>query len=652
MGAAVQIRANHSANLSTFLIQSASKVFAVSGTTASATLLKGQKAGTANVVCLVQNIFNSPASGVTDSAGNSYTRVDLLTGTTANFEFWVSTNINSWPSGNVVTAVWPIASSSRSITIGQYDGIIDVDAKASKFTASAGPAAVSVKTNQDNDLLVVFLVPLAPATITVPDPAFTLDDFMVHPAGLSDRALYHQGVGAAGTYPFSATLGSATNWAVTEVAFTSAVSTPVSATCTFKANSSANIRVTKLLVGKPDPFDAVISATLTRGAGVLGGALSASDTFRVTASANLRVTRPVAARVTIRAQHSAALTRGSGLFGGTLRGVIDPINFVNRATLTRLSGINDGTLVGVNEPFEGVITARLAVTRPLRVSAKLQWVNTAKLVATKALRGVTDPFNANHHAALTQSVTVLGLAVQVVIDVNSIATLAARKPLVGPDKFRAAHLAALTRGAGIFGGTLATNVVVKASNRATLTRTGGALGGALVVLCKPRLVATAELASGRKLASKCTVHSNVTALLLSIQSGMTFVCTDLLFDFLLRGVDDDFPDTLYVGLMTTTPSDAGPGTELTSVQVGGYHRFALLVSPFSWGTLAGGKTVNATKIDFGVPTSGAITVPYWGIWASPTGTDLLMWGGLLPPAFVQLGVPYSFAIGSLGVRGV
>ena len=127
-------------------------------------------------------------------------------------------------------------------------------------------------------------------------------------------------------------------------------------------------------------------------------------------------------------------------------------------------------------------------------------------------------------------------------------------------------------------------------------------------------------------------------------------------DWLLRGQAFTPPATVYVGLFTATPSDAGGGTEVVG---GSYARVAVASSLVNWAGTQGpgttttssgsnGQTSNNVAVTF--PTSSASwgTVAWFGVFDAASGGNLLGWGTLgVGPQAVPSGNTPSFAPGTL-----
>lgn len=132
-----------------------------------------------------------------------------------------------------------------------------------------------------------------------------------------------------------------------------------------------------------------------------------------------------------------------------------------------------------------------------------------------------------------------------------------------------------------------------------------------------------------------------------------------LIDQIFRGQAYTFPATLYVGLFTASPADAGGGTEVTG---NGYARVAVTGSLANWaGTQSAGSTVassgtggttsNNNVITFPTPTpSGWGTVVGMGIFDASSNGNLLFYGGLTTSKTINSGDAVTFPAGSLSVQ--
>lgn len=132
-----------------------------------------------------------------------------------------------------------------------------------------------------------------------------------------------------------------------------------------------------------------------------------------------------------------------------------------------------------------------------------------------------------------------------------------------------------------------------------------------------------------------------------------------LVDAFLRGQTFTMPTTVYVGLATTTGSDAACGTE---VATGSYARVSVTSSLTNWaGTQSsasttassgtGGTTSNNAAITFPAPTANWATVTEFCVFDASTAGNLLFRSALTTSKTVNNGdAAPSFAISALTLQ--
>ena len=100
------------------------------------------------------------------------------------------------------------------------------------------------------------------------------------------------------------------------------------------------------------------------------------------------------------------------------------------------------------------------------------------------------------------------------------------------------------------------------------------------------------------------------------------------------------PATLYVGLYTATPNDAGGGTEVSGT---GYARQSAAF------TTSGDTTSNPAAIEF--PTAGSNwgTVTHVGVFDASTSGNLLAYGALSTSKLVESGDVFRIPAGDLDI---
>jgi hypothetical protein len=118
-----------------------------------------------------------------------------------------------------------------------------------------------------------------------------------------------------------------------------------------------------------------------------------------------------------------------------------------------------------------------------------------------------------------------------------------------------------------------------------------------------------------------------------------------LIDRLFRGQAYTFPTNLYFGLLTSAPSDAGGGTEVSG---GSYARVDMVASMANFAGTQGagtttassgtsGTTSNNVNITFPSPTGSWGVISYVGVYDASTSGNLLCWGALTTPKTVNSG---------------
>ena len=112
---------------------------------------------------------------------------------------------------------------------------------------------------------------------------------------------------------------------------------------------------------------------------------------------------------------------------------------------------------------------------------------------------------------------------------------------------------------------------------------------------------------------------------------------------------------VYVGLMTTSSSDTGPGTEVSG---NAYQRVAVDCNTTAWAKTDGatqtgpstgvsGTTSNNAAVNFPTPSAGWGTVSAFGIWDNLTGGNLLIYADLTASKVINTSDVVSFPISSL-----
>lgn len=108
------------------------------------------------------------------------------------------------------------------------------------------------------------------------------------------------------------------------------------------------------------------------------------------------------------------------------------------------------------------------------------------------------------------------------------------------------------------------------------------------------------------------------------------------------------PATIYIGLYTTNPTDAGGGTEVSG---NNYGRVQVGPSDATWAATSGtdGATSNVSAVNFPTPSGSWGTVTGFGIFDAVSAGNLLLWSPLDTNQVIGSGNAVSFAAGALDV---
>lgn len=116
-----------------------------------------------------------------------------------------------------------------------------------------------------------------------------------------------------------------------------------------------------------------------------------------------------------------------------------------------------------------------------------------------------------------------------------------------------------------------------------------------------------------------------------------------LLDHVLNGVAYSSPASVYVGLYTSAPTDAGGGTEVS----GGSYARVQMTGGFD--TASGGATANTAAITFPTSSGAWGTVTHFGIFDASTNGNLLYWGALAASKTIASGDIAKFNAGELDI---
>lgn len=145
---------------------------------------------------------------------------------------------------------------------------------------------------------------------------------------------------------------------------------------------------------------------------------------------------------------------------------------------------------------------------------------------------------------------------------------------------------------------------------------------------------------------------------LGVTGGMSDYLSNKLIDLIWRAQAYTWPTALHVKLMTSSPTNAGGGTEVSG---GAYARAQIDSNMTEWSGTQGvgttsassgtnGRISNNDDIVFPIPTASWGTVTHGGLDDAASAGNLMFWRALSAPKTVNLGSPApSYTSDSLGI---
>jgi hypothetical protein len=124
-------------------------------------------------------------------------------------------------------------------------------------------------------------------------------------------------------------------------------------------------------------------------------------------------------------------------------------------------------------------------------------------------------------------------------------------------------------------------------------------------------------------------------------AAMSNYLENALINATLRNTTYTSPATVYVGLFTSDPTDAGSGTEVSG---GSYARKAA-----TFAAPSNGASSISAAIEFDQATGSWGTVTHFGIYDALTTGNLLYHGALTASKTIDTGDVFKFASGALSV---
>lgn len=122
-------------------------------------------------------------------------------------------------------------------------------------------------------------------------------------------------------------------------------------------------------------------------------------------------------------------------------------------------------------------------------------------------------------------------------------------------------------------------------------------------------------------------------------SAMSNYLETALVNAVLRNTSYTSPTTVYVGLFTSDPTDAGSGTEVSG---GSYVRKAM-----TFGAPSNGATSNSSAVEFDQATASWGTITHFGLFDASSSGNLLLHGALTASKTIDSGDVFKFATSAL-----
>jgi hypothetical protein len=104
--------------------------------------------------------------------------------------------------------------------------------------------------------------------------------------------------------------------------------------------------------------------------------------------------------------------------------------------------------------------------------------------------------------------------------------------------------------------------------------------------------------------------------------------------------------TVYLALLTDTPTDASTGSTIVEPTTGGYARIA---TSGKWDTASAGSISNSSIITSATATGDWGTITHVALVDNTSGGNVIAWGALNTAQEVLNGGSASFAVGALTV---
>lgn len=114
-----------------------------------------------------------------------------------------------------------------------------------------------------------------------------------------------------------------------------------------------------------------------------------------------------------------------------------------------------------------------------------------------------------------------------------------------------------------------------------------------------------------------------------------------ILDHTLKGTVYTPPTTIYLGLFTSDPTDAGTGTEVSG---GAYTR-----KPITFSSAVNGTSVSSADVLYDVATANWGTITHIGIYDALTSGNMIYAGLLTTSTIINTGDQFKIALGDVSI---
>jgi hypothetical protein len=132
-------------------------------------------------------------------------------------------------------------------------------------------------------------------------------------------------------------------------------------------------------------------------------------------------------------------------------------------------------------------------------------------------------------------------------------------------------------------------------------------------------------------------------------SGISNYFLDLVADNLSNR--SEFPSTIYIALVTVEPTMGSTGSDISEPPSGvGYARQAYTMSSSYWTAASSGTISNTSGISFASQAIGIWgTMVAWVACTANSGGNVLFWGTLDKPSYINSGAAVGLPAGSIEI---